>query len=368
MRVLVTADWHIGISQYGVLDKDGRNSRLSDVEDILMRIINFGIKSKVDLFVCTGDIFHTNRPTPEEQRIFWRILCKLEDSPMISRFIIGNHDHNSKLGASHALKLFKDIADSGFKRVRIYDETAWEDFADQGQQDPLLICFYPYHASPPDWSEMMKFGQVHATALVCHSHLEGAVVGAEPFEIKDDKATKFSDLPVDFVWAGHFHKPQVLCDRPIAFYPGSPHAVDFNERHDIKGVVVVDTINRSFEPIGFETRRFIQIDLDGTSVLSEKDLREVEEAVVKVNVTLDEAVADQFDENKIREVLISRDVHSIASINLQIVRQEVKRNPEIKLDSDLKSNFLRYLNDKSHGAHADDVRTKGLEIIEQCAS
>lgn len=361
MKVLVTGDWHIGVTQYGVPDDNGINSRLSDVESVLMRVIDMAQEQKVDLFVVAGDIFHTNRPTPEEQRVFWRVIQRLKRCLMKTRFIIGNHDYNAKLGASHALKLFKDIADC--EQLKIIDETEWERFGDD-----LLVCWYPYRGAAPDWADMAPHRPIGATAVVCHSHLEGAVVGAEPFEIKDDNVTRFSELPVDFVWSGHFHKPQKLCDRPLAFYPGSIQCVDFNERHDIKGVVLVDTATKEYEAVGFDVRRFVQIDLQDRADIREDDLSDVQDAIVKVVVTLPEARSNEFDEAAIRERIVAAGCHNVATVNLVVERQKMVRDSAIRLDNGLADNFKRFLENKDFGNVAEEVMARGMQVIEQCAS
>lgn len=364
MKILVTADWHIGVTQYGVINDDGRNSRLVDIENTLMKIVDYAHKNNVDLFICAGDVFHTNRPSIEEQRIFFRVLNALKSHGVMSRFIIGNHDHNSKIGSSHALKLFMDMYESD-PLIKIYDETTFESFS-----EPLwrsIICFYPYHATPPDWSQFER-GDASSVCLVCHSHLEGAVVGAEPFEIRGDCATKFADLPVDYVFAGHFHKPQLLSTRPLAFYPGSPNAVDFSERNDVKGVVIVDNIGATFKTVGFESRRLIQVDLVDSATISDDQLSLLNGVIVKVNVDLFEKDISKFDESSIRDSLIKAGVHSIAGIHLHVRREEQKRNPEIKLNSDLKDNFIKYLKGRGVGDIEEQLRFRGLEIIDQCAS
>lgn len=367
MKVLVTGDWHIGVTQYGVIDSDGNNSRLVDIESVLNQIVDHGISASIDMLVCTGDIFHTNRPTVHEQLVFFRLLKRLEGAPFKSRFIIGNHDYNSKLGFKHALGLFTNMYEptGGDDHIVIYDKTSWEYFEDDA--GILAVCFYPYHGQQPDYATV-KHG-TYAKAVVCHSHLEGAVVGAEPFEIKSDSVTRFSDLPVDFVWAGHFHKPQLLSQKPIAFYPGSIQAVDFNERNDTKGVVIFDTVTHDMRTLPVHCRQLVQIDIDATAApveLTNDMLDSVAECIVKVNVTLSEDDADKFDEVVVRERLLAAGAHSIASINVEVIRQQLKRNPAIKLESSLTNNFESFMNDRNYGKLTDDVRLRGLEIIKQC--
>lgn len=360
MRILVTADWHIGVTSFGVIDSDGVNSRLKDIEETIDRIVHIACERKVDLVVQCGDVFHTNRPTPREQLTFLNFMVALDQNAIPARVIIGNHDYNTQLGKGHALKLFKEI---GSPFVKIIDQTEWE------MIDGCLFCWYPYAGEQPDFENIPHQWQFPKRKfLVCHSHLEGAVVGAEPFEIKDDKATKFSDLDVDGVLAGHFHKPQVLSRKPLAFYPGSIQAVDFNERNDVKGVVILDTESLEYEPVGIKTRRLVQIDTSDINLHLDSHGDALPDSIVKVNVKLNESEAHKFDETQIRSQLVSAGVHSIASINLDIEREQVKRDPEIKIDSDVQSNFIRYVEQKDFGDLKDDVINAGKEIIRECAS
>jgi len=360
VRILLTADWHIGVTHHGVVDEDGRNSRLVDLEATLSQMVDIALERRVDLFVCAGDIFHTNRPTPEDQRIFWRLLSRLQREKIQSRFIIGNHDYNSKLGASHALKLFMDVLPED-SCVRIYDETSWEHFDDKG----LIVCYFPYRGVEPEWRRRVSGGD-EKVAVVCHSHLEGAVVGAEPFEIKDDNVTRFSSLPVDYILAGHFHKPQTLSTQPLAIYPGSPQCVDFNERKDEKRVVILDTDTGEYESEPLSIRKFVQIDLDSTCSIDDVDLSDVDGAVVKINIAVDADQAKSFDEAGLRDRLASAGAQNVTAINLNVDRGSNIRDVHIKLDNSLTDNFKRFMSSKEYGDISDDVLKRGLEIIESC--
>ena len=355
MKFLVTGDWHVGNLSFGVIQDGGKNSRLLDVANTVEKISTFAREQSVDMLIHCGDVFQTNRPTTEDQLIFYRFLHQTHNIDGIDvRVIIGNHDYNSQLGKGHALKLFMQMFEGS--GVKIYDKTQWEEC------EGYHICFYPYRGEEPDWSGRDRDKSI----LVCHSHLEGAVVGAEPFEIRDDKATKFKDLPVRAVFAGHFHKPQLLSKNPLVFYPGSIQPIDFNERNDIKGVVLVDTDDWRPRPAGFRTRRLVQIDLSlPCNDLSDRLSRDVSESIVKVNIESVEADAHLFDEVEIRSILEHNGAHSIAAINLNVQRTQVKRDPDIKIDSDVRSNFTRYLKQRDLGDLADEVRQAGYAIIEE---
>lgn len=367
MKTLVSADYHIGVTSFGVIDSNGKNSRLIDVERVLNKIVDFAIAQKIDLFFQCGDIFHTNRPTQEEQLIFLRFINRLMGCDFISRFIIGNHDWSSKLGVEHALKLFQSLLD-GQDKVKIYDKTTWEVFEKDNER--FLVSFYPYKGDEPVWSEMMDgtHGAYTRSAVVCHSHLEGAIVGAEPFEIKSDNVTRFNQLPVDFVFAGHFHKPQQLCEKPIAFYPGSIQAVDFNERFDVKGAVLVDVINRYLEPVGFDTRRLIQFDCKTVDEINKIDFVACKDAIVKVNIEFNQ-IDIVFDEDELRKKIVAAGCHSIAGINVKYYKIEKTRNADVKIDNDVLTNFNSFTLNLDLGENKAKIIESGKELIKDaCAS
>ena len=360
MKILVTGDWHIGVTSFGVINDCGQNSRLLDVANIIGKISTFAQEQSVDLVVHCGDFFHTNRPTTDEQLILYHFFHTMHMAGIEVRGIIGNHDYNSQRGKGHALKLFMRAFDQS--KVKIYDTTTVEMIGDH------RFIFYPFAGESPDFAKIVTGEPAARNILVCHSHLEGAVVGAEPFEIKDDRATKFRELPLDCVFAGHFHKAQLLGDNPLAFYPGSIQSVDFNERMDVKGVVLVDTEEMSLHPAGFKTRPMVQLDYDDSNLEGLVNDPEIKDAIVKVNWDLSEQNAHKFDENKVREWCMERGAHSIAAITLNVRRSEVKRDPTIKIDSDVRSNFLRYLKQKDYGDLQEEVQAEGCSIIEECAS
>ena len=69
---------------------------------------------------------------------------------------------------------------------------------------------------------------------------------------------------------------------------------------------------------------------------------------------------------EIRKVLIDYGAHSIASINLIVHRKAVQRNPEIRIDSDLRSNFVRFLKQKDYGDLTKEIEEAGYKLIKEC--
>lgn len=365
MKILFTADWHIGVSQYSKTDPNGAESRLQDTMDVLDEIVEIAIDEGVDRLVVGGDVFHTNNPTPRQQKIFLRFLFQVEQAKIPTDIIGGNHDWNSKSSSGNALLPFVSICEDILQYSEISLSTRSCMVRSKDHTSEAFCIFYPYHGEPFDFENFKR--PDCPVILVCHSHLEGAVVGAEPFEIASDSATRFTHLPVDYVLAGHFHKPQVLSEKPMAFYPGSIQCVDFNERLDEKGVTIIDTVTgvRTRVPLK-RARKFKQIELRNRVTLTADDMKGVKGAVVKVIVTIPEADLQKFDQEKVIKTLQSLGAHTIVGISFEIIRPKLVRDVTISLDSQITSNFDRFTQTLDCGDLREQVDIKGREVIKRC--
>jgi exonuclease SbcD len=359
-RFLVTGDWHLGLTTHGATcPETGKNTRHLDARASTEEIVDLARERAVDAIIHTGDIFHSCKPGVEETVTLFRFLRSCAANGIPFHGIIGNHDYSTQFGKPHALEMFQAWAASlprDDRVVHIYSDAAWIEI---GEMD---MCFMPF-GTGYEYDQHWMVDK--ADILVCHSHLEGAVVGAEPYEIRDDKATKFKDLSVRAVFAGHFHSPQGLCKNPLAFYPGSLQAVDFNERHDEKGVAIVemDDLTSAIEFVPLATvRKLLQFDIE-TPHLPAGGMDAVKDAIVKVNVTLPESEVHNYKEGEIRKALENAGAHSIASINLKVDRERVVRDEKINIDSRLSSNLGRYLDLRDIGPIRSRVEQRGKQII-----
>ncbi len=104
MKILHTADWHLGRSLYG----RKRYDEFSEFLDWLSKTIQ---EERVDALLVAGDIFDTCTPSNRAQQLYYRFLCKVSASCCRHIVIIGgNHDSPSFLDAPkellHALNVY----------------------------------------------------------------------------------------------------------------------------------------------------------------------------------------------------------------------------------------------------------------------
>lgn len=108
MKLLHTADIHLGVKTHGRRDPDtGLHTRLLDVRRSLDAVVERALGADVDAFLFCGDAYHTADPTPTQQRMFAESLQPLSDADIPLVLIIGNHDHPVTYGRASSLDIFE---------------------------------------------------------------------------------------------------------------------------------------------------------------------------------------------------------------------------------------------------------------------
>ena len=98
MKIIHTADWHLGQSFYEYDRKAEHIRFLSWLKD---RIRTFGI----DVLLIAGDVFDSPNPSAESQKIYYSFLREIiDENPLLQVIIIaGNHDSAARLEAPNPL-------------------------------------------------------------------------------------------------------------------------------------------------------------------------------------------------------------------------------------------------------------------------
>ena len=107
MRILHTADWHLG------KNLDGQ-SRLKEQELFLQDFVKIADDTKADVIVIAGDIYDSVNPPAKAEKLFYDTLKKL--SPSGERLILviaGNHDNPERLTAAGPLAMEHGIVMAG---------------------------------------------------------------------------------------------------------------------------------------------------------------------------------------------------------------------------------------------------------------
>ena len=92
VRVLHTADWHVGKSLKGL-------SRLDEQEQVLREIVRVTREQEVDAVLVAGDLYDSAAPSAAAQRLVVRTLMALARTEAQVVVIAGNHDHAATFDA-----------------------------------------------------------------------------------------------------------------------------------------------------------------------------------------------------------------------------------------------------------------------------
>lgn len=265
MRILHTADWHIGRQLNHI-------SLIDDQKEILADIIDVIKQEKVDVLIIAGDIYDKSIPSVEAVNLldwtFSEILLNL-DVPIIA--IAGNHDNGARLSfASDILKNGKLFIVGGLK-----ENTSDKEKATDKERVPKIVFedkwgpvnFYPIPYMEPSivkhlyGNDDIKNHNAAMEAVVRSIEIElnqrnvaiahGFVIGTEnekPITCESERTLTVGNVESvsygyfkDFSYTalGHLHCRQKAGEERIR-YSGSPLKYSVSEVDHKKGVELVE--------------------------------------------------------------------------------------------------------------------------------
>lgn len=258
MRILHTADWHLGRTLEG-------RSRQSEQEAFMDELCEIVEKEKIDVVLMAGDAFDSVNPPAASEQLFYDAMARLSDKgrqPVVA--ISGNHDNPDRLAASSPLAAGQGITLVGKPTT----ETLSIDVPQADETLKLAALPYPSEArlnellSENNEEEMLQkaydervagiFSDLAAgfrkdTVNIAMSHLfmgGGKESDSErPIQIGGAYTVLAKSLPASaqYVALGHLHSPQTLSGAgTTARYSGSPLAYSFSEAGQAKSVTIVD--------------------------------------------------------------------------------------------------------------------------------
>lgn len=259
MRILHTADWHVGKTLKG-------RPRLDEQERVLREIVGIAREQAVDLVLVAGDLYDTAAPNAHAQSLVVRTLLGLAGEGRQVVAIAGNHDHAPALDAYRPLASAAGITlvgapraadnggllelDAGGERARVavlpflsqrYAVSAAELVTrtpgentgayDQQLRDILATLTEGFRA------DAVNLVTAHLTCI------NGAMGGGErQAQSIFQYAVPATIFPVDahYVALGHLHRRQRMEAACPVHYSGAPLAVDFGEQENEPVVCLVE--------------------------------------------------------------------------------------------------------------------------------
>lgn len=272
MKILHTSDWHIGSVLYG-------RKRYDESEHFLHWLVETIKSHSIETLLVAGDIFDTSTPSNTAQELYYRFLNEV--SRTSCRHVIvtaGNHDSPSFLDAPKALLKAFNVHVVGSAAERKEDEVFVLKDADNNPE--VIVCAVPFlrdrdvRQSSEEESYRDKenrlvegiishYQKVYEEAckernelgkslpIIGMGHLfiagssiykrSGGTNGERDLYVGSLGQVPADRLPsFDYFALGHLHIPQKVAGSETIRYSGSPMAMNFDEIHQQKSVVIVD--------------------------------------------------------------------------------------------------------------------------------
>ena len=363
IKVMHFADTHFGVELYGRLDPDtGMNTRLQDFKKSLLQAIDKALEAGIHLAIFSGDAYKARDPRQTEQREFASCIRKLTDAGIPVVLLAGNHDLPAMRGRASAVEIYRTlgvtnvtviskpevvIIETLVGAVRICGmptlmkgvNLGKEELQGKSLQESRRAMEQRY---ADEIAHMAKESAKDAlpTILMGHFWVNGAKLSSwqAGYFAQGDPQVPLTALlhpQFDYVALGHIHRHQNLNptgDAPVV-YCGSPDRIDFGERDEIKGFVLVDLqkgcAKYEFVPLT-SCRELLEIDVDADtddptqSILTSIKERPLRGNIVRLTYRISQEKVGQVREKEIRDALSG--AFMVVSIVRKVQRSSAARN------------------------------------------
>lgn len=254
MKIIHTADWHVGHELYGYDREEEVDYFFSQLSELLRA-------ERPDALLVSGDVYDSYMPSTTAVRQLNNALLRLHDSSPETEIILtsGNHDSGPRLEAAappwlpHGVHLIGTLGPDPLRnRIEI-----------EGKGVVMAIPFcYPANFPHADGDHLdgrqerffkriieQLSRESLPTVLMAHLYVSGAALNGsrQPRDIVGGSdAMALDDITdgYDYLALGHIHRRQRLSAR--AYYSGSPLPISFDEPAE-HGVLLVE-LEKGEEP------------------------------------------------------------------------------------------------------------------------
>ena len=309
MRILHTADWHIGQRLH-------ERSRLDEHKQFLDWLLETIQARKVELLLVSGDIFDTSLPSAEATNLYYRFLYRLfNETDTYTVITAGNHDSARhleapreflKMGRIHVIGLASEASRCVLPFPPDNPRVMVAGVPYLTETDLPHVSYETEIERNDRYRERLK--SFYADCVACmptelpkilmgHLFVQGGKVTDSERNIQIGGATAIhaNDFPEDvsYVALGHLHRPQTIkgTDYPIR-YSGSPIPLRFNETGYRKSVYLLELseAGRFIRDEDIEIPIFKELCTvtgDEESVLWEARTQTWDDKYIQVKLTLD---------------------------------------------------------------------------------
>lgn len=243
MRLIHTADWHLGASLESVLPADLAAVRRAELLDTFSRMLDYAEENDVAAVLIAGDLFDSDRVRASAADRLCRLIAA---HPRITFYYLrGNHDENARIVFPENVRTFS------------HEFTSYP----LGEGVTLYGCEAPdrhaYETFSPDENER--------NIVLLHGAVTESGYGEDIVNLR-----ALRNRGIDCLALGHYHtnKKEALDRRGFYLYAGTPEGRGFDEPGE-KGFYLLDIdkagVAATFVPFAARTVHIVAPDLAGAA-------------------------------------------------------------------------------------------------------
>ena len=258
MRILHTADWHLGA-------RLGPHDRLDDQRTALKALHTTARETKPDIILHCGDVWDTFHPSHDALHTGLKALTGL--AAIAPTVVVGGNHDSYKL-----LRAIDDVLTGDRRRRRLWMVTTPQVLSvGTKTAGNAVVCCLPYLTramarregtsdAPPSerreyaaaiarinarlTEEAASIGDAAARLYAAHVYVSGCRPGRSErhVTVTDDYAAEATDIPeLDYAAFGHIHDAQPIGESKMARYSGALVQIGFDEANGRKMTLTVET-------------------------------------------------------------------------------------------------------------------------------
>lgn len=255
MRILHTADWHLGKILKG-------RERTAEIASALRGLLSLVRSEKIELVLVAGDLFDRSIVSTEAEAAAFEFFLGLRELGVPALVIAGNHDSRERMEALSPLLYLTGA--TVFGEVRFAEAGGVVDFRGGRaamlpflSERRLVKANHLLQTDGSQWKGLYAdgmrriFGNLEGgfgsgiNLLMTHLTVDGSKLGGGEFtfHITNSYAVSARDFPASasYIALGHIHRQQQIPEFPNAWYSGSLIQLDFGEGENAdRGALIVE--------------------------------------------------------------------------------------------------------------------------------
>lgn len=389
MKILHTADWHIGA-------KTDDLDRSVEIKNALDEIVRIAKEKKVDMVLVAGDVYDTLVPSAESENLLYNTLSQLSnngDTAVVA--IAGNHDEpkrfsNASVFASrfniYLVGYYDEIniptPNTGKNIYPVECGKGYIKFKTASGEEAVVVClpypsYYRYRETKKDndnlndsikeWMSegVSKFGDDTVNILMTHIMSYGGAVEhddnlyiSSPFPYVESSVYKSK---AHYTALGHIHKYMCLNADDNVYYTGSILNTNFSPNNEIEkwvNVVDVDAKNgvTNIEKIQLPAKKLLNYEGKELDKL-EAFCKDHPDDYIKAIISGDKA----YDYNDLKELR----KNNPNLVTLSVITDEIRQLKNVESKKDLTNSeiFDKFVLAKKGEAPKPEVKELFLKLM-----